>query len=381
MTGSLQIKNNKYYMVFNYNENGKRKQKWEATHLPVRGNKKKAEKMLAERKAEYEKRVLSPESSSRFDLCVISWMNHIKSQVSEVTYQGYESIANTHIIPYFKEKGTAICDINRKILQEYFDKKAFKGRADGKGKLSSRSLILHKNIINQTLNEAIKNGLISQNPCTFISLPKGEKREPTFYSLNELNALLSAVKEEVLYPAIKIASFYGLRRSELIGLKWDSIDFENNRFTIENTIVKVRKTVEKNKTKNSTSHRSLPLPQDMKEMLLNMKATEEKNAALMGQDYIRNNYVFKHPNGSPISPDYVSHGFKKLLSKYNLKPIRFHDLRHSCASILLSKGFLLKDVQEWLGHADIKMTANIYGHLDLGRKNELANAMSDMFSA
>lgn len=279
-------------------------------------------------------------------MCVIAWLKHIKSQVSEVTYQGYESIANTHIIPYFKDKGTAICDINRKILQDYFDEKTVKGRADGKGKLSSRSLILHKNIINQTLTEAIKNGLINQNPCTFISLPKGEKREPAFYSLNELNALLSAVKEEVFYPAIKITSFYGLRRSELVGLKWDSVDFENNRFTIENTIVKVSKTIEKNKTKNISSHRSLPLTQDIKEMLLSMKTTEEKSAALMGKDYVRNNYVFKHPNGVPISPDYVSHGFKKLLTKYGLRPIRFHDLRHSCASVLLSKGFLLKDVQE-----------------------------------
>ena len=97
--------------------------------------------------------------------------------------------------------------------------------------------------------------------------------------------------------------------------------------------------------------------------------------AVVGTVDIDNDYVFTWEDGHPYSPDYVSHTFHKLLKKYDLPHIRFHDLRHTCASMLLSEGYGLKDVQEWLGHSDIKMTANIYGHLDIRRKRSIANGL------
>lgn len=92
------------------------------------------------------------------------------------------------------------------------------------------------------------------------------------------------------------------------------------------------------------------------------------------ENYTENDYIFKWPDGTMFNPDQITRRFVGLLKKYGLPPIRFHDLRHSCASLLMSKGFQLKDVQEWLGHADIETTANIYGHLDQSRKKELMNA-------
>ena len=111
--------------------------------------------------------------------------------------------------------------------------------------------------------------------------------------------------------------------------------------------------------------------------MLREKEKENKNKILFGKEYVVNDYVFKWDNGVPYPPAYISHKFSKMLKQYNLPHIRFHELRHSCASILISLGFTLKDIQEWLGHADIKVTANIYSHLDIKRKTVIAQAMTD----
>ena len=164
-----------------------------------------------------------------------------------------------------------------------------------------------------------------------------------------------------------------------VGLKWDSVDFSANTLTIKHTVSKVTKTVEKDKTKNASSHRSFPLVPDIKELLLDLQEREAKNRAEFGKEYISNDYIPKWDDGRPFSPDFVTKKFQKLLKANSLPRIRFHELRHSCASILINMGFTLKDVQEWLGHSDITITANIYSHLDVTRKQNMADKLSSSF--
>ena len=153
------------------------------------------------------------------------------------------------------------------------------------------------------------------------------------------------------------------------------INFAMQTLTIRHTVARVTKVVEKNKTKNASSFRSFPLTDDAVRLFKILLQQEQYYRNHFGRDYIDNDYVFTWEDGHPYSPDYVSHTFHKLLKKYDLPHIRFHDLRHTCASMLLSEGYGLKDVQEWLGHSDIKMTANIYGHLDIRRKRSIANGL------
>lgn len=221
--------------------------------------------------------------------------------------------------------------------------------------------------------------VIIQNPCEFVVLPKVERRDYRFYSSEQISTLLETIKDESFFPLIKVTVYYGLRRSELLGLQWDSIDFTANTITIKHTVSKVTKVIEKNRTKNISSHRTFPLLEEMKTIFLTAKEKEQENRNIFGNSYIENNYVFKWSNGKPYSPDYITHKFTDLLIKYHLEPIRFHDLRHSCASFLITKGFSLKDVQEWLGHADISTTANIYAHIDLERKKHIATTLESSF--
>ena len=377
MTGSLQTKGDKYYLVLNIYENGKRKRKWISTGLPTKGNKRRAEQLLRETLQAYEQKKNCSSSHILFADYIRQWLQSAQRKVDAVTYQGYEVLTRTQILPYFEVRQLMLDELNVDTLQAYFDKKRLNGRIDGKGGLSARTLRLHKNILYQTLNEAVKAGILTSNPCQFVQLPKVERYQSSFYNVGQLQALFDVIREEPLYPLVKITALYGLRRSEVLGLKWDSIDFEAGRLTIRHTVSKVTEVVEKDKTKNATSFRSFPLTKEARGIFLAAKMSEQSNRRLFGSEYQQNDYVFKWDDGHPYSPDYVTDKFSKLLAKYNLPHIRFHELRHSCASLLLNDGFTLKDVQEWMGHSDIKMTANIYGHLDTARKQNMADRLSD----
>lgn len=381
MTGSLQTKNGKYYAVINLvDNNGKRKQKWLSTGYDVRGNKKKAEKFLRDKICEYETTNKPFLVDILFSDYVLKWLELKKICVEEVTYQGYSTIVNVHIVPYFKKSGLKLSELRRQDIQSYIEHKSENGRSDGKGGLPAKTIKSHIVIIKQVCKEAIKDGLISNNPSEYLMLPKIQRYEAQFYNVEELKTLFKAIKDEPLFPLIYFTAVFGLRRSEVLGLKWDSVDFDNNRLYIKHTVVRFSTIVEKDCTKNEASRRSYPLGDIPKSMLLELKEKENRNRKLCGKDYIDNDYIFKWDNGEPYKPEYISHIFQTMLEKNGLRKIRFHDLRHSCASLLVALDYQIKDIQEWLGHADINTTANIYSHLDTRRKNNIANSMSNTFN-
>ena len=381
MTGSLQIKNNKYYLVLNLYRNGKRKVKWINTDLPVKGNKTKAQKLLRETLKQYEEeetRLAELEGSPAlmpFTEAIRKWYAYktadIECPIDPITQQGYEIMMRVQIMPYFTEKGYRLCDINKQNLQAFINEKATKGKLDGSGGLSGVTLRKIKSIINMTLTYYEAEGIIDKNPCKFLRLPPKVRHEANFFTMSQVEELLGKLRasNEPLYPMIRVTALYGLRRSEALGLCWDCVNFENETFTIRRTVTKVSKVVAKDKTKNLTSRRSFP-------MTAEIKAQQKKDKKFYGNTYFDNDYVFRWEDGKPFAPDYITRKFRKLLKEYGMPLIRFHELRHSAASNLLSMGFTLKDVQEWLGHSDIKTTANIYGHLDAKRKITMANALS-----
>lgn len=379
MTGSLTVKNGKYYAILNVYENGKRKKKWLNTNLPEKGNKRRAEQFLREKLAEYERMEGIVRSDILFSDYVRIWLSQTARKVDAVTMQGYQVLADGHILPYFDSSKILLTDLDYQAIQKYIDVKYQSGRIDGKGGLSPKSLRHHRNIITQALDMAVQNKLIPANPCQFVIMPQLVRHESNFYNDAQLKALFAALADDPLLPLVKITALYGLRRSELLGLQWDSIDFERQTMTIRHTVAKVTEVVAKDKTKNASSHRTFPLTAEAVAIFKKAKCMEQQNRLAFGNQYHENPYVFKWPDGHTYSPDYISHRFNDLLKKHNLPHIRFHELRHSCASMLIAMGWTLKDVQEWLGHSDIKMTANIYSHLDTTRKVNIAASLEAKF--
>lgn len=295
MTGSLQTKNNQYYIVLNTYENGKRKQKWINTELPVKGNKTKAQKLLRETLEDYEKaeelraQQEADRANNPFVDAIKLWYSEktadFEHPIDEVTKQGYETLMKNHVFPYWEKKGFLLREINKNNLQDYINEKAKKGRLDGKGGLAPRSLKLLKNIVNQTLLYCVSEGMIPNNPCQFVKLPACERYEAHFYTKSQIDELLGKIKDEPLYPLIRLTALYGLRRSEALGLRWDCVNFEAETITIRRTVSKVTTIVEKDKTKNASSRRSFPMTPEIKERLLNLKEQQEKDKEFFGDSY------------------------------------------------------------------------------------------------
>lgn len=230
--------------------------------------------------------------------------------------------------------------------------------------------------------DAVKLDLISSNPADKIERPKKERFMANFYDADEVNRLFEISKGTKLEIPILFGAFYGMRRSETLGMKWDAIDFERDTITIRHTLTTValdgkRITVAEDRTKNKSSMRTLPLVPFVKERLLELKAEQEENRRLCGRSYVKDytGYVCINEIGDIIKPNYVSCGFPKLLEEHGLRRVRYHDLRHSCASLLLANGVPMKQIQEWLGHSDFSTTANIYAHLEYSSKVISADAM------
>jgi len=376
MTGSLQKKSGKYYAVINIYQNGNRKQKWIDTGFAIKGNKMRAEKALREILVQYESSEIPIASDTDFADYISHWLDSVKNKIETDTYESYVETVKVHIDPYFRELNRSLESLTRADIQSYIDLKASSGRIKGKGGLSATTLRRHRVIIHMVFDLAIKENLIKYNPCELIELPKAKKYEAKFCDRDDINKLLTVSKNEEIYPIIFITVSLGLRRSEVLGLRWQSVDLNHDMITINNTVVKHTTTVEKERTKSKSSNRTLPLNASAKELLLQVNAKQDDNRKFFGNGYHESDYVFTRADGTLYNPDYITHTFSKILKKNGLEHVRFHDLRHACGGILMSEGCTLKDVQTYLGHANISVTADVYGHLDLSRKRMLSDKMS-----
>jgi integrase len=204
----------------------------------------------------------------------------------------------------------------------------------------------------------------------------------SFYDSTEINKLFEIVRGSNLELPVLLGAFYGLRRSEVLGLKWSAIDFNNNSLVVKHTVTSF--TIDgkhmihaSDSTKNKSSMRTLPLVPAFKEKLLAAKVRQEINRKLCGRSYGKDylDYICVNELGVRLRPGYITTTFPKLLEDNELRRIRYHDLRHSCASLLLANNVQMKQIQDWLGHSDFSTTANIYAHLDYNSKLSSAQAM------
>ncbi len=384
MTASLRIKDNRYYAVINYKEGAKYKQKWISLHMPAKNNKRKAEEMLLEIKAEFEGNYISRiHEDMPFVEFVKQWLERKKPFIELSTWEGYEIYATKHIIPYFKPLRLSIKEVRPLHIQEYYNYKYSHGRADGKpGGLSIASLKKHSIVLKEVLQEAVLYEYIERNPAQGVRLPARliPVRKPSFLTAEQANKLLVEFKGHPLQGVVYTALYYGLRRSEVLGLRWQSVDFDAGTLTIEHTVVKTKTVVRKDKTKTQSSHHTYVLIDDVREALIEQKRRQEENKRAFGKAYVQSDYIFTWDDGRLFSPDYLSRGFKNVVKRAGMPDVTFHGLRHSTASILYDKGWDIKDAQTWLRHSSVKVTGDIYTHVAEDRKASMATKLDKTFS-
>ena len=333
IAGHLQIKNDYYYMVLSYlDANGKRKQPWFPTGLPIKNNKKRAEKMLLELRQTY---VPPAEHKSNGELSADMlfadfmelWLGVVRNSIEKTTFSSYTQMVKGRIAPYFRKTGIKLGELQARHIQSFYLYEL---------KTVSASTVIHEHAnIHKALKYAVKMDLIPYNPADKVERPKKQKYIADYYRLEELEQLFEATKDHLYSLLIQITAFYGLRRSEALGLRWDAIDFERNTITIRHIVTNAKidgkyEIVREDRAKTKSSLRSLPLVDNIREKLLALKEQQKENKRICGNCYNReyDGYVFVDVMGNIFNPRNLSSNFSKLLELKGLRHIRFHDLRH-----------------------------------------------------
>ena len=294
--------------------------------------------------------------------------------MEKTTFSSYTQMVKRKIAPYFRNTGLTLDGIQAKHIQSFY-------LHELKTVLPGTVIHYHANI-HKALKYAVKIDLIPFNPADKVERPKKQRYIVDYYRQEELERLLEASKEHPYSLLIQMTAFYGLRRSEALGLKWDAIDFERGTISVIRTVTTItldgkQTEIEQQSAKTKSSLRTLPLIGNFREYFLQVKEAQELNKQVCGNcyNYEYDGFVFVDELGERMRVDYLTNAFPKFLESHGLRRMRFHDLRHSCASLLLANGVPLKHIQEWLGHSDFTTTANIYAHLDYKSKITSAQAM------
>lgn len=333
IAGHLQIKNDNYYMVLNYTDaNGKRRQPWIPTGLPAKGNKRRAEKLLLDTRKSFVPPVVSKEnedisSDMLFADYMELWLEIIRSSVEKTTFSSYTQMVKGKIAPYFRNTGLTLDGIQAKHIQSFYLHEL---------KTVSPGTVIHYHAnIHKALKYAVKMDLIPFNPADKVERPKKQRYIADYYRQEELERLLEASKDHPYSLLIQMTAFYGLRRSEALGLKWDAIDFERDTITIKHIVTNAKidgksEIVCADRAKTKSSLRSLPLVSNIREKLLALREQQKENRRVCGNCYSKkyDGYVFVDAMGNIFNPRSVTANFSKLLEQNGLRHIRFHDLRH-----------------------------------------------------
>ena len=377
VAGHLTLKNGRYYAVLNYrNAGGQRKTKWISLGLLEKGNKRKAEAELARLRAEFEppKEVGDLSSDMLFADYLLEWLEIAKGRLAVATYSSYAAMIKKPVGPYFRQRNLTLRELEARHLQMFYSEML--------RKVKPNTVIHYHAIIHSALKYAVKTDMLVQNVADKVDRPKKNSFQPVFLSAEEMQKMFEALRGTKLELPVLVAAFYGFRRGEVLGLKWDAIDFERGTISVIRTVTTItvegkQMEIEQQSAKTKSSLRTLPLIGSFREYFLQVKEAQELNKQVCGNCYNHeyDGFVFVDELGERMRANYLTSAFPKFLEDHGLRRMRFHDLRHSCASLLLANGVPLKHIQEWLGHSDFTTTANIYAHLDYKSKITSAQAM------
>ncbi len=376
VSGHLSVKKGYYYCVLSFNDElGKRKTKWISTGLPEKGNKKKAEAILIEERRKFIPPSVKKDSDILFaDFMKYQWLPAVKGSVEITTFSSYQGMLESRIYPYFKEKGITLADLKVKHIQDFYTLQS--------ERVKPATVKHYHAVIHESLEWAVKLELILFNPADRVSIPRNRQYIPNYYTVEELRKLFACIRGDEMELLIRMVCFYGMRKSEVLGLKWSAIDFDENIFVIRHIVTRTRidgqkLIIRKDRPKRKASYRTMPLIGIFRDDLLALKKVQTENRKICGNSYNTEDidYVFVDSLGNLFDPERVSRHFKTIIRKNGLKPIRFHDTRHSAGSALCQNGVNMKEIQEWLGHSDFSTTANIYSHLRSDTKVSTAASM------
>lgn len=373
ITGSLQQNKGYWYAMIRIpTENGKKKQKTISLHMKV-GEVKKADAQRACDDVIYQARhdMISFEKGS-FAAYVEKWLDHKEISLSRSSYLSYRSIAKRYILPFYKERHTILQEMKTQDVQDFVN---FLTRDK---KLPPNTVRNYLIIVNGALKWAVKNELIPQNPARNAEIPPATRSTiGRALAPEEFQKLLIECKGKPLYTAVFLAGHLGLRCSEINGLCWDCVDFEEKIIHIRRKRMKVyNEVIFEDRMKTEKSRRDLPMSDAVCEYLQELQRQQKRDKIKHGERYVDTDFVCRQKRGKGYVGNAIDVSFARAIKRAGLPKCRLHDLRHTAATLALKNGADLKEVQEFLGHSNISTTANIYAHVDMEQKKSIADGLA-----
>ncbi|MEW5784797.1 MAG: tyrosine-type recombinase/integrase [Bacillota bacterium] len=289
-----------------------------------------------------------------------AWLNlwleeYKKPALRQTTYEGYRLQVSAHISPNLGH--LRVTQIKTEHIQKFYNEKRLGGG------LSPKSIRHMHCVIRGSLEQAKKEGMIFINPAESVSLPMLEQQEMKTLDVEQVSTLLDEVRESRFFAAYYLELSTGLRRGELLGLRWKDLDLKEGTLSVNKSLSRVKDGLILQEPKTPRSRRKIKLPDSAVKVLKKHSAIQAQERLGLGAAYQDQGLVFANEVGDPTCPRAFTRHFERALKSAGLPRVRFHDLRHSFATMALEGGINIKTVQEMLGHTSISITGDIYSHV------------------
>ena len=396
--GCLIKKKGRYYCNVYYKILGEKVNEYKPTGITIASNKKKVAQQILndfikEKQLELDiliQKEMEKQTKNLFGECMVRWLNMRESQneVDETTMAGYREKCKTPI-DYFKDK--YIEDLTPSDIDDYYRWALKYGRRNvaknGRRDLSRATVKNQASLITAFLDYAVIKGIIIKNPAKEVVVPR--KKKSNIPKVNHIDAktvreflrfIASTPEYRILFFITLIGARYGLRRSEILGLRWDAICMEKDELVIKHTAVRKsnNEIVYKDDVKNEASYRKLAILPEIKALLLFIKSEQIELGI-----YSDNQYVIIKEDGTNYNPDRITKLFKKAIKKCNIEDmpetLTLHGLRHTADQILLEEEWMGEKIQQWLGHKTLSMTTDYYGHTSIEWQKEAGKKLPDLW--
>jgi len=341
--------------------NGKRMRK----SVTVKGNKSDAQRKLRELLTNLDKGIPIDESKKTVGEFLDQWLDtYAKTNTSPKTYYDYSGMIRRYLKPVIGH--IPLKKLNPQMVQQLHASMYEKG-------LSARTVQYAHKILKHSLKHAVRWEMLARNVCDLVDSPKGKSKEMLALDINDVQKLLNATSGSTYGHIFHLAVYTGLRRGELLALRWCDVDLKSKNLSINQSLCTVRGNgVITSNPKTSSSRRQVSLPPSAAGLLKSIKATRMEQYEAIELEWDESAYIFLRPDGSPMRPDTVTHAFIRIARELGFADVRFHDLRHTHATLMLKQGVHPKIVSERLGHASVNITMDTYSHVLPGMQEEAA---------
>lgn len=368
MKGSIRSKGKTSWQIQVYTtpgKDGKPRRYFET----VRGKKGDAQRRLNELLVSMDKGVYTPPGKMTVAQLFDAWQNgYVKTNCGLRTIEGYRSICERHLIPEFG--GLTLKQLTPQVIQRYYGKAC--------QKLSKRTVHHQHRVLSECLKYALRQGYLGLNPCEMVDAPSPAKKMMRTLTPGEVESLLNAGNDSYYYPLIYTAVSTGLRQAELLALRWRDIDLDMCSISVNQTLYKRGGVCHFKEPKTAHSRRRVAMTPKLALFLREYRSSREWQYIQAGRILSIDDIIFTSFRGEPLNPSVITHNFQRIAAQVGIKGVRFHDLRHTFASIMLLRGAKPKVISEALGHSSVAFTMDVYSHIIEGMQEDAMKLLDEV---